>query len=263
MQDPAKNWVGGYVSRVAPHANLVNYMYADGTKASRWDRLTWGNLNGYIRTPIRTTTSHSPRCPRRRTGWDVLIGLAGDLRHAASDRLAVALHAEWFDDGDGATSTPQTLWQIIIACEQSTLLLGTVLLERAPGCRSPRSGGVHPALTFHFSSRSPSGSRRRKRSRQRYRWNAARAATEPAVVGAWLRITHPQARHRRSRGPISSRQEARDREEDPKMMRFRRWGFTLIELLVVIAIIAILAAILFPSSPRRATRRARRVVSPI
>jgi len=49
MQDPAKNWVGNVVSRVAPHSNTVNYMYADGhVKASRWDRLTWGNLNGYI-----------------------------------------------------------------------------------------------------------------------------------------------------------------------------------------------------------------------
>jgi prepilin-type N-terminal cleavage/methylation domain-containing protein/prepilin-type processing-associated H-X9-DG protein len=49
MQDPAKNWVGGYVNHVAPHNNTVNYMFADGhAKSSRWDRLTWGNLDGYI-----------------------------------------------------------------------------------------------------------------------------------------------------------------------------------------------------------------------
>jgi prepilin-type N-terminal cleavage/methylation domain-containing protein/prepilin-type processing-associated H-X9-DG protein len=49
MQDPAKNWVGGVVHQVAPHNNTVNYMFADGhAKASRWDRLTWGNLDGYI-----------------------------------------------------------------------------------------------------------------------------------------------------------------------------------------------------------------------
>src|SRR5438128_2234070 len=49
MQDPAKNWVGGLVNRVAPHNNTVNYMFADGhAKSSRWDRLTWGNLDGYI-----------------------------------------------------------------------------------------------------------------------------------------------------------------------------------------------------------------------
>jgi prepilin-type N-terminal cleavage/methylation domain-containing protein/prepilin-type processing-associated H-X9-DG protein len=49
MQNPASNWVGATVPRVAPHANMVNYMYADGhVKASRWDRLTWGNLAGYV-----------------------------------------------------------------------------------------------------------------------------------------------------------------------------------------------------------------------
>jgi prepilin-type N-terminal cleavage/methylation domain-containing protein/prepilin-type processing-associated H-X9-DG protein len=49
MQNPASNWVGSYVTRVAPHADMVNYMYADGhAKASRWDRLTWGNLAGYV-----------------------------------------------------------------------------------------------------------------------------------------------------------------------------------------------------------------------
>jgi prepilin-type N-terminal cleavage/methylation domain-containing protein/prepilin-type processing-associated H-X9-DG protein len=49
MQDPASNWVGGSVQRVAPHNNNVNYMYADGhVKASRWDRLTWGNLAGHV-----------------------------------------------------------------------------------------------------------------------------------------------------------------------------------------------------------------------
>jgi prepilin-type N-terminal cleavage/methylation domain-containing protein/prepilin-type processing-associated H-X9-DG protein len=49
MQDPAKNWVGGVVNEVAPHNNTVNYMFADGhAKASRWDRLNWGNLDGFI-----------------------------------------------------------------------------------------------------------------------------------------------------------------------------------------------------------------------
>ncbi len=47
MQDPASNWVGGLVNRVAPHNNQVNFMYADGhVQARRWDMLTWGNLNG-------------------------------------------------------------------------------------------------------------------------------------------------------------------------------------------------------------------------
>jgi prepilin-type N-terminal cleavage/methylation domain-containing protein/prepilin-type processing-associated H-X9-DG protein len=49
MQPPSTTWVGEYVSHVAPHNNTVNYMFADGhAKASRWDRLTWGNLNGNI-----------------------------------------------------------------------------------------------------------------------------------------------------------------------------------------------------------------------
>jgi prepilin-type N-terminal cleavage/methylation domain-containing protein/prepilin-type processing-associated H-X9-DG protein len=49
MQDPAKDWVGGVINQVAPHNNTVNYMFADGhAKSSRWDRLTWGNLDGYI-----------------------------------------------------------------------------------------------------------------------------------------------------------------------------------------------------------------------
>jgi prepilin-type N-terminal cleavage/methylation domain-containing protein/prepilin-type processing-associated H-X9-DG protein len=51
MTDPNKpgEWVGSYVSRVAPHNNTVNYLFADGhAKSSRWDRLTWGNLDGFI-----------------------------------------------------------------------------------------------------------------------------------------------------------------------------------------------------------------------
>jgi prepilin-type N-terminal cleavage/methylation domain-containing protein/prepilin-type processing-associated H-X9-DG protein len=49
MTNPATNWVGSTVTRVAPHNNNVNYMYADGhVKVSRWDRLTWGNLAGHI-----------------------------------------------------------------------------------------------------------------------------------------------------------------------------------------------------------------------
>jgi len=100
MKDPRKDsagWVKNYVSRVAPHADNVNYMYADGhVKASRWDRLKWGNLNGNIpdsdpdynvplttlRNPgdrramtFRSATGHSsdngsdeerPACPSRR-----------------------------------------------------------------------------------------------------------------------------------------------------------------------------------------------------
>jgi prepilin-type N-terminal cleavage/methylation domain-containing protein/prepilin-type processing-associated H-X9-DG protein len=38
-----------FVARIAPHNNMINYMYADGhAKASRWDRLTWGNLAGHV-----------------------------------------------------------------------------------------------------------------------------------------------------------------------------------------------------------------------
>jgi prepilin-type N-terminal cleavage/methylation domain-containing protein/prepilin-type processing-associated H-X9-DG protein len=50
MKDPRKEgWVGAYIPRVAPHSNMVNFMYADGhAKATRWDRLTWGNLAGSI-----------------------------------------------------------------------------------------------------------------------------------------------------------------------------------------------------------------------
>ncbi len=49
MQDPKTTWVGGMVSRVAPHANMLNVMFADGhVKATRWDRLTWGQLDRWI-----------------------------------------------------------------------------------------------------------------------------------------------------------------------------------------------------------------------
>jgi prepilin-type N-terminal cleavage/methylation domain-containing protein/prepilin-type processing-associated H-X9-DG protein len=51
MKNPyaAGNWVGNSVKYVAPHSNMVNFMYADGhAKASRWDKLTWGNLAGYV-----------------------------------------------------------------------------------------------------------------------------------------------------------------------------------------------------------------------
>jgi prepilin-type N-terminal cleavage/methylation domain-containing protein/prepilin-type processing-associated H-X9-DG protein len=38
----------GFRSAVAPHNLGINTMYADGhAKASRWDRLTWGNLAGH------------------------------------------------------------------------------------------------------------------------------------------------------------------------------------------------------------------------
>jgi prepilin-type N-terminal cleavage/methylation domain-containing protein/prepilin-type processing-associated H-X9-DG protein len=40
-------FVKGYIRRVAPHSNMLNMMFADGhVKATRWDKLTWGNLNG-------------------------------------------------------------------------------------------------------------------------------------------------------------------------------------------------------------------------
>jgi prepilin-type N-terminal cleavage/methylation domain-containing protein/prepilin-type processing-associated H-X9-DG protein len=49
MTNPATNWVGNSVPRVAPHSNMVNFMFCDGhAKASRWDKLTWGNLAGYV-----------------------------------------------------------------------------------------------------------------------------------------------------------------------------------------------------------------------
>jgi prepilin-type N-terminal cleavage/methylation domain-containing protein/prepilin-type processing-associated H-X9-DG protein len=36
------------INQVAPHSNMLNYLYADGhAKASRWDKLTWGNLAGH------------------------------------------------------------------------------------------------------------------------------------------------------------------------------------------------------------------------
>ncbi len=49
MKDPRTNWVGNLLTRVAPHSNMLNFMYADGhVKADRWDRLKWGQLNGRI-----------------------------------------------------------------------------------------------------------------------------------------------------------------------------------------------------------------------
>jgi prepilin-type N-terminal cleavage/methylation domain-containing protein/prepilin-type processing-associated H-X9-DG protein len=49
MQDPKTTWVGSLVGQVAPHSDNTNYLFADGhAKASRWDRLTWGNLGGTI-----------------------------------------------------------------------------------------------------------------------------------------------------------------------------------------------------------------------
>jgi prepilin-type processing-associated H-X9-DG protein len=49
MRDPFEpgNWQSIMVPRVAPHNNVVNFMFADGhVQARRWDQLTWGNLNG-------------------------------------------------------------------------------------------------------------------------------------------------------------------------------------------------------------------------
>jgi prepilin-type N-terminal cleavage/methylation domain-containing protein/prepilin-type processing-associated H-X9-DG protein len=48
MQDPVASGYASRANQVAPHSNQSNYMFADGhVKASRWDRLTWGNLAGY------------------------------------------------------------------------------------------------------------------------------------------------------------------------------------------------------------------------
>jgi len=39
----------GEVRRVAPHGDALNYLFADGhVKKSSWERLKWGNLNGFI-----------------------------------------------------------------------------------------------------------------------------------------------------------------------------------------------------------------------
>jgi prepilin-type processing-associated H-X9-DG protein len=46
---PAWTTSASNVNRVAPHNNNINYMFADGhVKASRWDRLTWGNIGGHV-----------------------------------------------------------------------------------------------------------------------------------------------------------------------------------------------------------------------
>jgi prepilin-type N-terminal cleavage/methylation domain-containing protein/prepilin-type processing-associated H-X9-DG protein len=45
QMDPTRARNSAYTSVAAPHMNMINYMFADGhAKASRWDRLTWGNL---------------------------------------------------------------------------------------------------------------------------------------------------------------------------------------------------------------------------
>jgi prepilin-type processing-associated H-X9-DG protein len=49
MQDPVKSGYAFSARFVAPHNTQSNYLFADGhAKASRWDRLTWGNLGGTI-----------------------------------------------------------------------------------------------------------------------------------------------------------------------------------------------------------------------
>ena len=55
---PAENWVGGYAFASPRTPTWSTTCTRTARKASCWDRLTWGNLNGYILTPIRTTTSH-------------------------------------------------------------------------------------------------------------------------------------------------------------------------------------------------------------
>jgi prepilin-type N-terminal cleavage/methylation domain-containing protein/prepilin-type processing-associated H-X9-DG protein len=75
MQDPARNVFGGSANRVAPHNNQTNYMYADGhVKASRWDRLTWGNLAGTIISESDPDYQRSlilPPLNRNRLGFDL------------------------------------------------------------------------------------------------------------------------------------------------------------------------------------------------
>jgi prepilin-type N-terminal cleavage/methylation domain-containing protein/prepilin-type processing-associated H-X9-DG protein len=49
MQDPRGNGWFGRQSLEAPHSMQTNYLFADGhVKAAAWDRLKWGNLNGFI-----------------------------------------------------------------------------------------------------------------------------------------------------------------------------------------------------------------------
>lgn len=49
MQDPRSNGWNGRQSLEVPHSMQSNYLYADGhVKAGAWDRLKWGNLNGFI-----------------------------------------------------------------------------------------------------------------------------------------------------------------------------------------------------------------------
>jgi prepilin-type N-terminal cleavage/methylation domain-containing protein/prepilin-type processing-associated H-X9-DG protein len=37
----------GLINATAPHGSQLNYLFADGhVKTGRWDRMTWGNLNG-------------------------------------------------------------------------------------------------------------------------------------------------------------------------------------------------------------------------
>ncbi len=49
MRRPEDSWVQLFVSRVAPHNDTVNFLFADGSvRARRWDRMKWGNLNPNI-----------------------------------------------------------------------------------------------------------------------------------------------------------------------------------------------------------------------
>jgi prepilin-type N-terminal cleavage/methylation domain-containing protein/prepilin-type processing-associated H-X9-DG protein len=49
MVNPGPTGWGDRIAFMAPHSLQVNYMFADGhVKASRWDRLTWGNLAGHV-----------------------------------------------------------------------------------------------------------------------------------------------------------------------------------------------------------------------
>jgi prepilin-type N-terminal cleavage/methylation domain-containing protein/prepilin-type processing-associated H-X9-DG protein len=49
MVNPGPTGWGDRLPFMAPHGLQVNFMFADGhVKASRWDRLTWGNLAGHV-----------------------------------------------------------------------------------------------------------------------------------------------------------------------------------------------------------------------
>jgi len=49
MQNPVTSGWASNAVRSGPHSGQMNFMFADGhAKSSRWDKLTWGNLAGYV-----------------------------------------------------------------------------------------------------------------------------------------------------------------------------------------------------------------------